>query len=154
MSTTAIINGPVMDSELWPYRAVLIRQANELCDLLVRRLIRVCQAQPMDIGAEGLNSLWDEICLAVRSDHPMTETYRGHLIKHLTALIEALPAIQRQMLWVAVHDEAPDTTAFPDRCPDKWPLIPSLIARRVVASHVMFECANYENARIRAAEGR
>lgn len=142
------------ENEMWPYRVALLRQTDELCELLVKRLIRVCQSEPRGIGQEGLKSLWEEICVAIRSDHPMTERYQDHLVSRMTILIDALPMTQQFMLWVMVHDEAPDDAAFPSRNPEQWPIDTQKIARRVVASHVMDECMNYDNARIRAAEGR
>ena len=153
MSYSSPMNSATPADELWPYRTVVLWQGDELCELLVKRLIRVCQAEPVGIGQDGLKNLWEEICLAIRSDHSMTEGYQNHLVERLTTLIDAVPLTQRFMLWVMVHDEAPDDAAFPSRNPEQWPIDTRKMARRIVASHVMDQCMNYQNTRIRAAEG-
>lgn len=141
-------------NENWQHRAVVLQLAQNLCDRLTRRLIRRCQSEAPGIGPDNLRNLWEEICLAMRSDHPMSEVYRQHMLERLTPMVAALPALEQQILWLLVNDEEDEAQAYPSRRPEQWPIDVSRIARYVCAEDVMYECVNYDNARIRACEGR
>ena len=141
-------------TENWQHRVVVLQLAQHLCDRLTKRLIRKYQAEPRGIGPESLRNLWEEICLAMRSDHPMAEMYRQHMVDRLASLVAALPPLEQQILWLAVNDEDEQPQAYPSKRPEQWPIDASRIARYVCEQDVMYECFNYDNARIRACEGR
>jgi hypothetical protein len=140
--------------EHWPYRAVVLQLAQQICERLTRRLIRKCQGEARGVGPDNLRNLWEEICLAMRSDHPMCEAYRQRMLDHLAPMVAALPMVEQQVLWLMVNDEEDSELAFPSKHPERWPIDTGRIARHVCAVDVMYECANYDNARIRACEGR
>ena len=142
------------NAENWQHRAVALQLAQQICERLTRRLIRKCQGEVRGIGPENLRNLWEEICLAMRSDHPMRGAYQGHMTDHLTRMVVALPPLEQQILWLMVNDEVNDPQAYPSARPDQWPLDARRIAGHVFAEDVMYECINYDNARIRACEGR
>ncbi len=137
-----------------PYRSLLLQQAQLIRATLTKRLIRRCQAEERGIGSDGLRNLWEEICLAIRSGHPMSEMCQDHMLSHLTSLVKELPPLQQQTLWVAMNDDPEDERAYPSNKPASWPVDEKTIARFVLAEDVLYECANYDNARIRAHEGR
>jgi hypothetical protein len=90
----------------------------------------------------------------MRTDHPMADAYRDYLEQHLMPLVTALASSQQQVLWTVMHGDIDDASVYPSRWPDEWPIDVRRIARYVLNEHVMYQCWNYENARIRAAEGR
>jgi hypothetical protein len=137
-----------------PYKAVLTQLAEVLCETLTKRLIRRCQAQGRGVGSDELQNLWEEICVGVRSDHPLVDAYCRHLEQHLMPLVCALPVLEQQLLWAHMHDDVDDPTVYPSSLPEDWPLDLPGITRYILNEHVMYQCWNYENARIRAAEGR
>lgn len=141
-------------TENWQHRAVVLQLAQHLCDRLTRRLIRKCQSEALGIGPDNLRNLWEEICLAMRSDHPMSEMYRQHMLDRLTPMVAALPALEQQILWLLVNDEEDEAQAYPSRRPEQWPIDAARIARYVCAEDVMYACVNYDNAHIRGCEGR
>lgn len=149
------------------YRRLLNVHAQGLRDVLVPRLIRRCQKQAVGLlGGSGLKNLWEEICIAIRTDHPMRGLYESHLQDHLNTLIMALPAFDQQTLWLMSYQgteyatlpewipgEQPDRP-WPSLKPSEWPLDTRKVAVEIVHEDVLYECFNYDNARIRAFEGR
>lgn len=149
------------------YRRLLEIRAQSLREVLVKRLIRKCQAQTVGLmGSAGLKNLWEEICIAMRDDHPLKDRYEDHLKNHLEGLIQALPALDQQTLWLLARtgDEFlidADDLKWPDQVPrwetlqpSDWPLDTRRLAIDIIHDDVLYECYNYDNARIRAYEGR
>jgi len=150
-------------------RGLLRIRASELRDKLTKRLIRLCQQQSVGVlSAFGFKNLWEEICIAVRQDHPLRGMYEDHLETHLTDLVVALPVIDQQTLWLVetyASIDWPPPPEFPDLAkhmppedlpwpPTDWPIVAKGIARQIIHESVLYECHNYDNARIRAYEGR
>lgn len=150
------------------YRRLIELRAQALREVLVKRLIRRCQKMPVGLLANaGLRNLWEEICIAIRRELPMYDLYVSHLEDTLDALIVALPAIDQQTVWLTTYhgveyatsltwlpSEETQTPGSPSLKPSDWPLNPSKIATEIIHDEVLYECFNYENARIRAYEGR
>jgi hypothetical protein len=117
-------------------------------------------------GHHGFKNLWEEICIVIRSDHPLKDSYESHLKEHLNDLVMALPAIDQQTLWLMTYPgtdyamspewlpDLPPTSLSPSRDPKDWPVNTREIAAEIFHDQVLDECVNYENARIRAYEGR
>lgn len=149
------------------YRRLLEIRAKGLRDVLVQRLIRRCQKQSVGLLEQaGLKNLWEEICIAIRTDHPMRNHYEFQMEDHLNALITALPAIELQTLWLTTYrgieyatspewipGEQPDPP-WPSLKPCEWPLDTRKIAIEIISDDMLYKCVNYDNARIRAYEGR
>lgn len=160
------------------YRRLIEARAQGLCDALVKRLIRKCQKHPVGLlGNAGLKNLWEEICIAIRNDHPMKSLYEAHLQNHLNDLVMALPAIDQQTLWLVTYPGTEYATSpewphamelvqknlpldtkpnlpWPSITPSDWPWDTRRIAIEIINDSVLEECFNYENAQIRAYEGR
>ena len=149
------------------YRRLLEMHAKILRDVLVQRLIRRCQKQPVGLlGDGGLKNLWEEICIAIRIDHPMRNLYESHLEDHLNALVMALPAIDQQTLWLMTYQGTEYATSpewipgeqpslpGPSLKPSEWPVDTRKVATEIINDDVLYECVNYDNARIRTYEGR
>lgn len=150
------------------YRWLVEMHGQGVRDVLVRRLIRRCQKQSVGLlGDAGLKNLWEEICIAIRTDHPMRDLYESHLETHLTALVLALPVLDQQTLWLTTYEgtkyaNSPDwtpgeehsTTPWPSLKPSEWPLDIRKVAIEIINDDVLYECVNYDNKRIRAYEGR
>lgn len=90
------------------YRRLLERQADAICELLTKRLIRKCQAESVDLMSEsGLRNLWEENCAARCQDSCWSEFYDDHLKDQrkdqMILLVNALPAIERQILWLMTY---------------------------------------------------
>jgi hypothetical protein len=159
------------------YRRLLEKQADAICELLTKRLIRKCQAESVGLMSEaGLRSLWEEICVARRQDSCWNELYDEHLKDRMILLVDALPAIERQILWLMTNhgneyatsplwpdlglllerglplDTKPNAP-WPSTNPTEWPIDSRKIASEVIHDYVMSECMNYENSRIRACTG-
>ncbi|MDY7580091.1 hypothetical protein RGU70_17415 [Herbaspirillum sp. RTI4] len=159
------------------YRSVLQDQAVQLCELLTKRLIRKCQSEkPGLMEGQGINNLWEEICVSMRMDSWLEEAYLDHLEGHLTALVDALPLGNKQMLWLMTYDgvtyatspewsvgytsqenvidmEEPPDKPWPSIKPKDWPINSRRIAREIIQDNVLYECFNYDNHRIRACTG-
>lgn len=149
------------------YRCLLEIRAQGLRDVLVKRLIRRCQKLPAGLlGDAGLKNPWEEICIAIRNDHPMRDLYESHLEDHLDALVLALPAMDQQTLWLLTDQGTEYATSpawipgerhappAPSLKPSEWPLETRKVATEIINNDVLYECANYNNARIRAYEER
>ena len=150
------------------YRRLIELRAQALREVLVKRLIRRCQKMPAGLlGDPGLNNLWDEICIAIRTEHPMRDLYESLLADKLNALVMALPALDQQTVWLTTYhgaeyatsltwlpSEETQTAARPSRKPSDWPLNTRKMTLEMIQDEVLYECFNYENARIRACEGR
>ena len=150
------------------YRRLLEMRAQGLRDVLVQRLIRRCQKQSVGLSEnDGLKNLWEEICIAIRIEHPMRSLYESHLQDHLNALVKALPAIDQQTLWLTTYQGTEYATSpewipgnekpappWPSLKPSEWPLDTRKIAVEIINDDVLYERVNYDNARIRAYEGR
>lgn len=149
------------------YRRLLEMHAQGLRDVLVSRLIRRCQRQPIGLmGDTGLKNLWEEICIAIRTEHLLKDVYLSHLENHLNALIEELPALDQRTLWLMTYQgteyattpekilgEEPDKPC-PSLKPSEWPVHTRKVAVEIINEDILHECFNYDNARIRAYEGR
>jgi len=159
------------------YRKLLQTQAEQLCELLTKRLIRTCQSQaPGLMSSAEIKNLWEEICVACRTDAVFQSAYGEHLELCMISLIEALPPLERQMLWLmtdagAAYAALPEWLVteeamhhggsplarpehpWPSLNPNEWPVDARAIARDIIHEYVLYECMNYENKRIRACTG-
>ena len=104
----------------------------------------------------GAKNLWDEICVQIRSEHPLTESYQDHVRKRLSALMPALRSAERLALWFDSYpaecfqadedrvsiDQAIASAAEEDQLID-----------HVMSAHVMPVICNYQNKRIREITG-
>lgn len=158
------------------YRSMLQQHADAICEKLTKRLIRQFQLQASIFKADaGLKSMWEEICVSLREDSVWSSIYEENLELTMQALIEALPSIELQTIWLMTYDgvgyatspewyapEMPAESGFSfDEKSEKpltakdakhWPINKRHIAREVLHEYVQPACWSYENARIRKAE--
>ena len=168
--------GPIDDS-YGLYSHWMRRQGDAICELLTKRLIRKCQSEVIGLKSDTvLKNLWEEICVSLREDSVYSPLYEEHLENRMTTLVDALPPIERQILWLMSYDgvgyaTTPDPTytkmllennlpfdTFSDKPkpstnPQNWPIDSSRLAREIIQDYVKYECGNYQNARIRACTG-
>lgn len=160
------------------YRSLLEQHADAICEKLTKRLIRQFQSQVSILKADvGLKNRWEEICVSVREDSVWSSIYEEDMEVTMQALIEALPSIEQQTIWLMTYDGVcyatspewypPEIISESDfsfdeksekpltaRDAKNWPINNRHIARQVLEEYVQPACWNYENARTRKAEAQ
>jgi hypothetical protein len=135
------------DEPFWDLRPTVVSK-------LLRKLISALRRDgPGLIEHRGMPNLWEEMCVQVREEHPLTEMYLDHARKRLDPLVRALSSRERFALWLGSYDsegvrdsdEAVSLTLALARAD------PDDLTRRFVHEEVTPLLWNYETKRIREA---
>jgi hypothetical protein len=129
--------------------------ASRLGEGLCGDLIALCQTMQPGLQPNVAANFWDDVCVAYQNEASFAEAYGDQLRRLLHDLCHKLDILEKATLWLQTHEGGTYAEACEGVAPlEGWPVKLQSISQHVFEEHVLHECWNYTNSRIREATER